>query len=109
MPPPPPPPPEGIKDEFLTFLKKYQVLGLAVAFIMGLYLGALVKSLVDNLIMPLVEIALIALGGGEAIQWEALTVGQFRIGLFMADLITFIVIAIVIFLIVKIATKFGLK
>ncbi|MFX0012436.1 MAG: MscL family protein, partial [Candidatus Hermodarchaeota archaeon] len=48
-PTPPPPEPEKKKNllmEFKDFIKKYKVLGLAVAFIMGIYLGALVKSLV---------------------------------------------------------------
>ncbi|TXT57913.1 MAG: Large-conductance mechanosensitive ion channel [Candidatus Thorarchaeota archaeon] len=108
-PTPPPPPPEGVKDEFLTFLKKYQVLGLAVAFIMGIYLGQLVQSLVNNLIMPLVSIALNALGGGEPVLWENIAIGPFTIGLFFADLITFIIIAIVIFLIVKFANRVGIK
>jgi len=106
---PTPPPQEpgkkkNLMDEFKAFLKEYKVMGLAVAFIMGLYLGALVKSLVDNLVMPIVE-----LFTPEGFAWETLTLGPFRVGAFIGDLITFIIIALVIFLIVKLTTKLGLK
>ena len=40
--------------EFMDFLKEYKVIPLAVAFIMGAAATALVKSLVDNVIMPLI-------------------------------------------------------
>jgi large-conductance mechanosensitive channel len=40
--------------EFKEFLEVYKVTGLAVAFIMGVAATALVKSLVDNIIMPLI-------------------------------------------------------
>ncbi|MGI0080054.1 MAG: MscL family protein, partial [Nitrososphaerales archaeon] len=59
-----PPSAKGLKDEFLGFLKKYQVLGLAVAFVMALYLGALVKALVQDLIMPIIGVGLGQTGPG---------------------------------------------
>jgi hypothetical protein len=55
--PPIPPPPEGFLNEFKDFLSKYRVMGMAVAFILGLYLGGLVNALVDDLIMPIIELA----------------------------------------------------
>ena len=48
-PKPAPPPPKGVWAEFKGFIENYKVLGLAVAFIMGLYLGGLVQSLVSDL------------------------------------------------------------
>ena len=36
---PPPQPPKGLWREFIDFLSKYKVIGLAVAFVIGLYLG----------------------------------------------------------------------
>ena len=83
---------------------KYKVLGLAVAFIMGIYLGALVQSLVDNLIMPIVEFFT-----PEGFQWELFTLGPFRVGAFIGDLITFIIVAFVIFLLVKYTAKLGIE
>lgn len=41
-PKPAPPPPKGLLNEFKDFLSKYKVMGLAVASILGLYLGALI-------------------------------------------------------------------
>ena len=56
--PPPSPPPKGIMNEFKDFLSKYKVMGMAVAFILGIYLGTLVKALVDDLIMPIISLAI---------------------------------------------------
>ena len=49
---PPAAPPKGLWNEFKDFLSKYSVLGLAVAFVLGLYLGGLVQALVKDFIMP---------------------------------------------------------
>ncbi|MFX1536126.1 MAG: MscL family protein [Promethearchaeota archaeon] len=103
-PPPPPPPPKNFLDEFKQFLSKYRVMGLAVAFIMGIYLGTLVGSLVDNIVMPIVQFFLPA-----EINWELLTVGPFRVGLFIGDLITFIIVAFVIFVLVKYTARLGIE
>jgi len=102
-PPPPPPPPKNIFEEFKQFLNKYKVMGLAVAFIMGIYLGSLVQSLVNNMIMPILEIFL------PGIQWELFAVGPFGIGAFIGELVTFIIIAFVIFLLVKVSKRFGIE
>jgi large conductance mechanosensitive channel len=101
-PAPPPPPPKGVVDEFKSFIKKYQVLGLAVAFIMGLYVGAVVQALVDDIIMPLVTLFM------PDVAWEELVIGVFRIGHLIGTLITFLIVALVVFLIVKIATRIGI-
>ncbi len=106
--PPPPPPPKGLWNEFKDFLSKYRVLGLAIAFIMGLYLGGLVQSLVKDLLLPLIGLALPGLGD---LATYTSTVGSqvFGIGSFLVALITFIIVAFVIFLIVKVAKKWGME
>jgi hypothetical protein len=48
-----PPPKKGLWNEFMDFLSKYKVMGLAVAFIMGVYLGGLVNALVKDLTLPI--------------------------------------------------------
>ncbi len=101
--PTPPPPPKGLWNEFTDFLSKYKVMGLAVAFIMGIYLGDLVKALVDDLIMPIVTLAM------PGIEWETIVAGPFRVGHFIGALITFLIIATVIFLLVKITKKWGVE
>jgi large conductance mechanosensitive channel len=102
-PKPPPPPPKDIREEFLRFLSKYKVLGLAVAFIMAIYLGALIQALVDDLIMPIVQFVV------PDVQWEEIIIGPFRVGHFVGTLITFIIIAFVVFLIVKFASRLHIE
>jgi hypothetical protein len=60
--PPAPPAPKGLWNEFKDFLSKYKVLGLAIAFIMGVYLGGLVQSLVADLLLPAIGLAIPGLG-----------------------------------------------
>jgi large conductance mechanosensitive channel len=101
-----PPPPKGMRNEFMTFLSQYKVLGLAVAFIIGVYLGAVVQALVRDLILPPISFVLGA-GGGSA--FESARVGPFLVGDFSLAVLTFVIVAFVIFLIVKIATRWGLN
>lgn len=89
----------GLITEFLEFLKEYKVVALAVAFIIGVAATALVKSLVDNIIMPFIAV-LIPSG-----DWKTATVAlgpiNLGIGPFVAECINFIVIALVVFIIAK--------
>ena len=102
-PKPPPPPPKDLREEFLQFLSKYKILGLAVAFIMAIYLGTLIQALVDDMIMPIIQFII------PDIQWEEIVVGPFRVGHFIGSLITFLIIAFVVFLIVKFASKMHIE
>ena len=101
-PTPPAPKPKGLWAEFIAFLSAHKVLGLAVAFILGLYLGELVQALVADLIMPLITLAM------PGVMWEEISLGPFTVGHFIGALITFIIVAFVVFLIVKIAKKWGI-
>jgi large conductance mechanosensitive channel len=56
--PVPPPPPKGLWNDFKAFVEQYKVMGLAVPFIMGVYLGLLVQSLVKDLLLPAIGLAL---------------------------------------------------
>ena len=90
-------------DEFMGFLMKYQVIGLAVAVIIGGAAGKLVTAMVTDIIMPV--IAVIIPGG----DWKTTIVNvgpiKFPVGDFIGALIDFIIIALVIFLIVKFMIK----
>lgn len=89
----------GLLSEFKDFLYEYKVIPLAVAFIMGIASTALVKSLVDNIIMPI--IAFFVPGGG----WRNATIelGPIVIswGAFLAELVNFVIIAFVVFIVAK--------
>ena len=98
---PAPPAAKGISAEFKAFLSQYKVLGLAVAFILGIYLGNLVKALVSDLILPIVALALPA---GTDIN--SYMIGVFGVGDFANAVLTFLIVAFVIFLIVKVAKRF---
>jgi len=101
---PPPQPPKGLWNEFKDFLKSYKVLGLAVAFVIGLYLGALVQALVKDFIMPAIGLAIPGLAN-LATYAVTVTKQSFGVGDFLVALITFIIVALIVFLIVKIAKR----
>jgi large conductance mechanosensitive channel len=105
---PPPPPPEGLWAEFKSFIENYKVMGLAVAFIMGVYLGILIQSLVKDLLLPAIGLAI---PGLEDLATYAVEVGAqtFGVGSFLVALITFIIVAFVIFILVKVTKKWGIK
>lgn len=107
-PKPAPPQPKGMWKELMDFLSKYKVMGLAVAFIMGVYLGALVQALVQNLVMPIIGLALPGLGDLASLEVE---VSQqiFGVGAFLVALITFIIVAFVIFILVKVSKRWGIE
>jgi large conductance mechanosensitive channel len=93
----------GMVAEFRDFLTEYKVVGLAVAFIMGAAVTSLVTSLVSNIIMPFVSLAL---PGGDW-QGYVLAIGPLKLGVgaFLAALINFVIIAIVIFMIAKMVLR----
>ena len=89
----------GIMHEFMDFLKEYKVIGLAVAFIIASAATTLIKSLVDNILMPFIGAFL---PGGD---WKEATFAlgpiTFKWGAFVGDLINFVIIAFVVFIIAK--------
>lgn len=46
----------SLMKEFMDFLYEYKVIGLAIAFIIGVAATALIKSLVDNILMPIIYV-----------------------------------------------------
>ena len=101
-PAPAPSPPKGLVNEFIDFISQYKVLGLAVAFILGIYIGEVIKALVNSFIMPLIQFVLPGIGGTD-VNYELAA------GPIVNSLITFIIVAFVVFIIVKIATRSGIK
>jgi len=107
-PKPAPPPPKGLWNEFMDFISKYKVMGLAVAFIMAVYLGNLVQALVADLVMPIIGLALPGLGDLATYTYQ-ISEQIFGIGDFLVALITFIIVAFVIFILVKVTKKWGIE
>lgn len=94
---------KGFNQEFMEFLQKYQVIGLAVAFVIGAAATKLVNSTVADIIMPI--IAVLTPGG----NWReaVFQVGpiKFLLGDFIGAIIDFLIIALVIFFTVKYVMK----
>jgi len=95
-------------DEFKDFLEKYKVMGLAVAFIIGVYLGLLIQSLVKDLLLPAIGLALPGLSDLASLKYG---VGEqvFGVGNFLVALITFVIVAFVIFILMKVTKRWGIK
>lgn len=86
-------------SEFKDFIKEYKVIGLAVAFVMGFAVNDLIKSFVNNIFMPIINIFI----PGGAWRTATLTIGPVVInwGVFLSALMNFIILALIIFIVVK--------
>jgi large conductance mechanosensitive channel len=86
-------------NEFKAFISKGNVIDLAVAVILGGAFGAIVNSLVDDLIMPLIGIIL----GGVDFTTLAVNFGEASLtyGNFIQAVINFLIIAFVLFMIIR--------
>jgi large conductance mechanosensitive channel len=94
---------KGIVGEFMEFIIKYQVIGLAVAFIIGAAATKMVTAAVTDIIMPVIAVLI---PGGDWKKTE-LMLGPIKllVGDFVGAIIDFIIIALVVFLIVKFMMK----
>ena len=104
-------------DEFKKFIAQGNVLDLAVGVIIGGAFGKIVNSLVNDILMPLVGLALrgvnvagkfIALDGNSYATIEEAKkagTGVLAYGSFMQSTIDFLIIAFVLFMVVKQANK----
>ena len=90
---------------FLDFIRTQGVIGLAVGLVLGGAVSILVKSLVDNVVMPPIGLLM---GSAEGLKGLAWTIGKtnsgvatkLHYGIFLNDFINFVVIALVVYLIV---------
>ena len=89
--------------EFKEFVMRGNVLDLAVAVIIGGAFGKIISSLVNDILMPLIGLIM----GGVNFSDLAFTVGNAVVawGAFVQAIVDFLIIAFVIFLIVKSANK----
>lgn len=103
--------------EFKEFIAKGNVIELAVGLIMATYFGKIVKSLVDDIIMPVVgnlmggvdisqkKVVLTeakeAIVEGETVLQEAVNEVTLNYGMFINHIITFVIVAFSVFLVVR--------
>jgi large conductance mechanosensitive channel len=84
-----------VLKEFKDFLFKGNIVELAVAFVMGIAFAAVVNSLVENLLMPVIAMII----GKPDFSDLTFTINDavFRYGAFLTDLIQFVAIAAAVF------------
>ena len=82
-------------QEFRDFLFRGNIVELAVAFVMGVAFAAVVNSLVDNLVMPVIAMII----GKPDFSDLTFTINDavFRYGAFITDVIQFVAIAAAVF------------
>ncbi|GEJ58799.1 large conductance mechanosensitive channel protein MscL [Anaeromyxobacter diazotrophicus] len=86
---------KNLAGEFRDFLLKQNALALAVGVVIGAAFGRIVSGLVDDFIMPIV--GLVSPGG----DWRQVKLGPFLVGDFAGRLLDFVIVAAVVFAIVK--------
>jgi large conductance mechanosensitive channel len=93
----------SLLKDFQAFILRGNVLDLAVAVVVGAAFNAVVKSLVDNVIMPLIA----AIGGKPSFDAYKVKINHSSInyGTFITDVINFLIIAAAIFLVVRVFEK----
>jgi large conductance mechanosensitive channel len=89
----------SVVSEFKEFLNEYKVLGLAIAFIIGVAATQLIQSLVNDVIMPVITF-FIPKGEWQTAQ---LILGPIAIkwGAFAGNVLNFVIIAFVVFVVAK--------
>lgn len=94
---------KGLIDEFKTFVKRGNVVDLAVGVIIGSAFSSIVSSLVDDILMPLLGVII----GGYDFTKLSIEIGESTIkyGMFIQNIINFLIIAFCVFLVIKILNK----
>lgn len=97
--------------EFKSFISKGNVVDMAVGLIMAVYFGAIVKSLVDDILMPPIgkllggidfsQLKVIIQEAGVDTSVSELAEVAINYGTFINTIITFVIVAFAIFMIVK--------
>ncbi|WP_022928792.1 large conductance mechanosensitive channel protein MscL [Patulibacter americanus] len=90
-------------QDLKTFLFKDSLVDVAVAFILAAAFGAVVKSLVENVIMPLIA-ALVGKPSFDDIVWK-LDDTPIQIGMFLTTFVNFLIIGTVLFFVVRAITR----
>lgn len=93
--------------EFRDFAMKGNVVDLAVAVVIGAAFAAIVSSLVDDVITPLLLTP--ALKAVNAQDLDKLVWGTVKYGKFLAAIIKFVIVAFILFLIIKAMNRFKKK
>ena len=107
-----PPAKQRFIQEFMGFLKTFGIIGLAIAFVIGAAASKLVSALVTDIINPMVGLALPS-GELKTLQTNIVNsvtgvVSEFKYGDFIANIIDFAIIALIVFIMYKVLSRFKL-
>jgi large conductance mechanosensitive channel len=106
------PPKQSFVQQFMDFLKTFGIIGLAIAFVIGAAASKLVSALVTDIINPIVGLALPS--GDLKTLMATVTndvtgvVSEFKYGDLIANIIDFVIIALIVFIMYKILSRFKL-
>ena len=106
------PTPDALKEQlegFKEFIKSQGLIGMATGLIIGTAAATLVKSLIDNVIMPPLGILLGSTDGLKGLVFNIPTnkgITSLKYGVFLNDLVNFLIIAAVVYFIIIAVTKF---
>ena len=93
----------GWISEFKTFIMRGNVLDMAVGVVIGSAFTAIVTSVVENLLTPIIALIM-----GET-DFSGIVIGPFGIGAVINAIITFLITAFVVFWIVKVVNRLAPK
>lgn len=96
----------GFIKEFKIFVMKGNMLELAIALIMGAAFGKIITSLVDNILMPIIGSFI---GSNFASLTAKINGVDIKYGMFIQASVDFVIIAFVVFLIIKAMNKIKKK
>jgi len=107
-----PPAKQSFIQEFMGFLKTFGIIGLAIAFVIGAAASKLVSALVTDIINPMVGLALPS-GELKTLQTNIVNsvtgvVSEFKYGDFIANIIDLAIIALIVFIMYKVLSRFKL-
>ncbi|MCM8796468.1 MAG: MscL family protein [Candidatus Omnitrophica bacterium] len=92
-----------IRDEFITFIKSFGIIGVAIGIVMGQAVAKVINVIVEGLVMPIIGLLL----PGDKWQEAVLPLGRvaIKIGLIIAALIDFFAVSLVVFFTVRYVFK----
>jgi len=101
---------QSLMDQFIVFLKTFGIIGLAIAFVIGAAASKLVTAFVNDIVNPIVGLALPA-GDLAAMKYNVTNpashaTSTFLYGDLISNIINFIIIALVVFMMYKILVRY---
>lgn len=107
---PPPPKSKSLIEQFMEFLKTFGIIGLAIAFVIGAAASKLVTAFVNDLVNPIVGLALPS-GDLKELSYSVTNPqtgapSVFAYGDLVSNIIDFLIIAFIVFMMYKVLSKY---